>query len=71
MIAEVENKLNNVQLHLLKLFSKNLDAGSLNDVKELLSDYFYHKVVELADSEWDVRNYSNDVMDKWIYEESQ
>jgi len=29
MIAEVENKLNNVQLHLLKLFSKNLDAGSL------------------------------------------
>ena len=71
MLAEIDNKLNSVQLHLLKVFSKNLDDNSLNDVKKLLSDYFYKKVVELADAEWDVRNYSNEIMDKWIYEENQ
>ena len=71
MLAEIDNKLNSVQLHLLKVFSKNLDDNSLNDVKKLLSDYFYNKVVELADTEWDVRNYSNEIMDKWIYEENQ
>lgn len=71
MIAEYENKLNSVQLHLLKVFSQKLDDDSLNDVKELLTEYFYNKVLALADTEWDVRNYNNETMDSWIFQENQ
>jgi len=70
MIAEIDYKLNNVQLHLLKLFSKNIDDNSLIEIKGLLSDYFYKKLIEVADVEWEKRNYSNELMDEWIFEEN-
>jgi len=56
---------------LLKVFSQKLDDDSLNDVKELLTEYFYNKVLALADTEWDVRNYNNETMDAWIFQENQ
>ena len=68
MVAEIDNKLNNVQLHLLKLFSKKMDDNSLDEIKEILTEYFYKKVIEIADSEWDKRNYDNQEMDKWVFE---
>ena len=71
MIAENTTKLNEIQLHLLKMFSIPIEQSMLNDVKSLLTNYFYNKVVKLADTEWDNRNYSNEEMDKWIFEEKQ
>jgi len=68
MIAEIDNKFNSVQLHLLKLFSKKIDDNSLDEIKDILSEYFYKKVIEIADSEWDKRNYDNQEMDKWVFE---
>ena len=68
MVAEIDNKLNNVQLHLLKLFSKKMDDNSLDEIKDILTEYFYKKVTELADAEWDKRNYDNQEMDKWVFE---
>ena len=68
MVAEIDNKLNNVQLHLLKLFSKKMDDNSLDEIKEILTEYFYKKVIEIADSEWDKKNYDDNEMDKWVFE---
>lgn len=68
MVAEIDNKLNNVQLHLLKLFSKKMDDNSLDEIKDILTEYFYKKVTEIADAEWDKRNYDNQEMDKWVFE---
>lgn len=71
MVAEIDNKLNNVQLHLLKLFSKKMDDNSLDEIKDILTEYFYKKVTEIADAEWDKRNYDNQEMDKWVFEENK
>lgn len=71
MVAEIDNRLNSVQLHLLKLFSKKIDDNSLEEIKDMLSEYFYKKVVEIADSEWDKRNYSNEQMDNWVFEDNK
>jgi len=68
MVAEIDSKLNNVQLHLLKLFSKKMDDNSLDEIKEILTEYFYKKVIEIADSEWDKKNYDDNEMDKWVFE---
>ena len=65
------NKLNEVQLHLLKMFSVTIDDNILNEIKKMLSDYFYQKVVNMADSEWEKREYNNEIMDEWIYSEIQ
>jgi hypothetical protein len=71
MLVESGNKLNSVQMHLLKMFSKPIDDDSLIDIKKILSDYFFSKTVEIADSEWDKRAYNNNTVDKWIFEENQ
>lgn len=39
-------KLNPVQLHLLQLFSHNLEQNELDDIKTLLADYFVHRADE-------------------------
>jgi hypothetical protein len=67
----INTKLNDVQLHLLKMFSIPFEEKVLIDVKKLLSDYFFQKVTSFADSEWEKRGYSNELMKKWIYEEAQ
>ena len=71
MIIEQETKLNNIQLHLLKMFSLPIEEEMLNDVKSLLSDYFFDKVVSGADLEWEKRKYNNEVIDEWIFQEHQ
>lgn len=66
-----ETKLNDIQLHLLKMFSIPIKENVLKDIKKLLSDYFYQKVVTIADNEWEKRAYNNELMNKWIFEEEQ
>jgi hypothetical protein len=71
MLVENKNNLNDVQLHLLKMFSVPIEENILLDIKKLLSDYFFNKVVSLADLEWEQRKYNNKIMDNWIFEERQ
>lgn len=71
MLVQTENNLNDIQLHLLKMFSIPVEDNILRDVKNLLSDYFFNKLVSNADAVWEQRNYSNKTMDKWIFEEEQ
>jgi len=59
MIAENNSKLNDVQLHLLKMFSIPIEENILIDIKKLLSDYFLNKVVSIADLEWEQRKLNN------------
>lgn len=39
-------KLNPVQLHLLQLFSHNMSEQELEDIKQLLADYYVRKADE-------------------------
>ncbi len=58
----VSTKLNAVQLHLLKMFSKNMTDNELVEIKKLLSDYYFRKVEAEVDAFWEKKNFT---IDKW------
>jgi len=62
------DKLSNLQLELLKIYSKDVSNSELNDIKALLANYFAKKAVNKADKIWNEKNYDNSLMDKWLNE---
>jgi hypothetical protein len=65
----VQTKLTNLQLELLKMFQFTYNDDQVLEIKNILADYFADKAIELADNEWKARGYTNETMDKWIFEE--
>jgi len=61
--------LSNVQEELLKLYSQNLSADELKELKIVLGKYFALKGVKEADKIWDIKKYSNETMEAWLNEE--
>ena len=58
----VSTLLNPVQLHLLRIFSYNSDEESLKEVKEVLFNYYCHKMNEEGKRVWEEKNMSNETM---------
>ena len=44
--------LTNLQLELLKVFSRDVSANDLLEIKNLLSDFFAKKLIESANTYW-------------------
>jgi hypothetical protein len=61
-------RLTNLQLQLLKLFSREVSTYELLDIKRLLADYFSAKLTTEADKLWDEKGLNNDDMDRWLKE---
>ncbi len=61
-------KLTNLQLELLKIFSKEISEEELLDVKRMLARYFSAKTTEEADRIWDKKGLTNEDMDRWLEE---
>ena len=64
----VSNKLTNLQLELIKLFSYDLSERELLDVKDLLARYFANRATEEMDTLWDSQNLTDETMDEWLNE---
>ena len=62
-MLSTNNKLTNLQLELLKVFQYNLDESQLNEVKELLSEYFLKNIDKEVDKVWKEKNWSDEAMD--------
>lgn len=58
-------KLTNLQLELLKVFSHPLSDEQLLEVKDLLATYFADKATEEMDRLWDEKGWSNETMQGW------
>jgi hypothetical protein len=67
-MGQKTNRLTNMQLELLKLFSYNLDEKQLLEVKDLLARYFAEKATRQMDRIWEERGLTNDTMDAWLSE---
>lgn len=68
---QIENqstKLSNLQLELLKIFSKNLSEKQLLEIKWLLSSYFAEKATQEMDKLWEERGWTQETMDQWLKE---
>ena len=55
--------LNNHQLEILKLFSRDLEESDLIEIKRLIVKYLAKKVTKMADEVWDQNNWTNDDME--------
>ncbi len=63
-----QNKLSNLQLELLKVFSYELTEQELYDIKDLLAHYFAQKATEEMETFWDTHNLNDATMDEWLQE---
>ena len=60
--------LSDLQLELLKLYSTDVTAEELREVKRLLGRHFGRKAVQTADRVWDERGLTDEDMDAWLHE---
>lgn len=67
-MGQSANRLTNLQLELIKLFSYELNEKQLREVKDILAKYFADKAVHEADRIWKERGLTNDTMDEWLNE---
>ncbi len=63
-------KLSNLQAEILKLFALNIGEEDLLQIKNIIGQYLSNKATELIDAECEKRNYSNEIINSWIFEQS-
>jgi hypothetical protein len=61
-------KLSNLQLELLKVFSYQLNQQQLVDIKNLLANYFAEQATEEMDKLWEENKWDNNTMAEWASE---
>ncbi|NIM14146.1 MAG: hypothetical protein GTO45_19055 [Candidatus Aminicenantes bacterium] len=66
--ATNKNRLTNLQLELVKLFSYNLNEKQLLEIKDLLAKYFADKATQEMDKVWQEKGLTNETMDTWLNE---
>lgn len=61
-------KLTNLQVELVKLFSYQVADNQLVEIKELLAKYFAEKATEEMDKLWDENGWTTELMNDWSNE---
>jgi hypothetical protein len=61
-------KLTNLQLELLKVFSYQLNQQQLIDIKNLLANYFAEQATQEMDKLWEENNWDDNTMTSWANE---
>ena len=61
-------KLSNLQLELLKVFSYQLNQQQLTDIKNLLANYFAAQATQEMDKLWEENNWDSNTMTNWANE---
>jgi len=54
------NKLSNLQLELLKIFSFQLTTEQLLEVRKILGQYFANQAINEANSRWDEKDWGEE-----------
>lgn len=60
----LDTQLSNLQLELLKLYSRNISEADLAEIRELLSQFFAKKATRLADIAWDEKGLTAESISK-------
>ncbi|GAA3963032.1 hypothetical protein [Hymenobacter antarcticus] len=58
-LPETSPRFSNMQLELLRLYSRNLSDEELGEIKQLLADYFAERAIAGANAWWDANNFSD------------
>lgn len=62
----IQRPLNDLQLEILKLFSRDLDEQDLLAIKRLIVRYLAEKVTRMADDLWEENNWTNEDMERLL-----
>jgi len=65
-MESVNFPLSNIQLELLKLFSRDIEDNDLKEIKKLIVKYLSTKLSNQADKVWEEKNWTNEDMDKFL-----
>ncbi len=60
----IQRPLNDLQLEILKLFSRELDEQDLLAIKRLIVKYLAEKVTRMADDLWEEKNWTSEDMER-------
>lgn len=58
--------LSNMQLELLKLFSRDLEEKDLIEIKRLIVNYLAKRLSDKADEIWNQREWTDEKMDEFL-----
>ncbi|OYT12794.1 MAG: hypothetical protein B6I19_08465 [Bacteroidetes bacterium 4572_114] len=66
MQKTIQTPLTNLQLELLKLFTKPISEDDLLEIKDFLVQYFANKAMDLADKVWDENKWDKEDETKFL-----
>jgi hypothetical protein len=64
--STIQTPLNDLQLEILKLFSRDLEEADLLAIKRMIVKYLAKKVTRMADEAWEEKNWTNEDMEKML-----
>ena len=64
-------KLTNLQLELLKVFSFQLNQQQLTDIRDLLANYFAEQASQEMDKLWEQNGWDENTMIEWASEHTR
>jgi len=65
---QATNRLSNIQLELLKIYSSNISEEQLLEIKFLLAKYFADKVTNGIDKLFDEKGWGQEKIEEWSKE---
>lgn len=64
-------KLTNLQQELLKLYAQQVSESDLQNIRELIGQYFANRLTTLADKAWEQQGWSEQTMHDWLNHENR
>ena len=64
-------KLTNLQQELLKLYAQQVSETDLQNIRELIGQYFANRLTSLADHAWQQQGWSEQTMLDWLNDDEQ
>lgn len=68
-MEDLKMSLSNVQLELLKLYSTNLSEKDMEELRDILADFYATKSIQQANKVWDEKGLTDEDMDAWLNED--
>ena len=65
-MKDLQLPLTNTQLELLKLYATELSEEDLQELRDILANFYAKKSIQKADQLWDEQSLSDDDMDQWL-----
>lgn len=64
--SSIQMPLNDLQLEILKLFTRDLEETDLLAIKRLIVTYLAKRVTQMADEVWEEKKWTNEDMERML-----